>query len=157
MTSDVLKGTIKVLLVEDHPMFRERLAAVISRRRDMTVCGEADNANDALALVEKTRPQIAIVDLVLSRSNGLDLLKGLKARGIEIPSLVLSMHDETLYAERALRAGARGYVTKYEASSEVTVAIDNILKGKIYLSRHMSERMVTLVQSAKTMAKSTLI
>ncbi|HEX4085366.1 MAG TPA: response regulator transcription factor [Chthoniobacteraceae bacterium] len=135
-------AAIKVLLVEDHPMFRERLASIISKRGDMTVCGEADNARDALAMAESLHPNIAIVDITLRGSNGLDLLKDLKARDIALPVLVLSMHDEAIYAERVLRAGARGYITKYEASSEVMAAIEQVLHGEVYLSRQMTSRML---------------
>jgi len=141
-TRSMQTEVINVLLVEAHPMFRERLASVISKRGNMSVCGEADNVNDALALAEKTHPNIAIVDITLRGSNGLDFLKDLKARGIELPVLVLSMHDEAIYAERVLRAGARGYITKYEASSEVMAAIEQVLEGEVYLSREMTSRML---------------
>jgi DNA-binding NarL/FixJ family response regulator len=142
MQAEYLKRTVNVLLVEDHPMFRERLASVISKRGDMAVCAEADNVQDALRLAESFRPDIAIVDITLRGSNGLDFLKDLKARGIELPVLVLSMHDEAIYAERVLRAGARGYITKYEASSEVMAAIEQVLNGEVYLSRQMTSRML---------------
>ncbi len=123
-------------------MFRERLASVISKRGDMAVCGEADNVRDAIALAEKLHSNIAIVDITLRGSNGLDFLKDLKAREIDLPVLVLSMHDEAVYAERVLRAGARGYITKYEASSEVMAAIEQVLNGEVYLSRAMTNRML---------------
>jgi len=123
-------------------MFRERLASVISKRGDMSVCGEADNVNEALRLAEIQRPNIAIVDISLRGSNGLDFLKDIKARGIDLPVLVLSMHDEAIYAERVLRAGARGYITKSEASSEVMAAIEQVLTGEVYLSRQMTARML---------------
>ena len=142
MQTDTAKSVINVLLVEDHPMFRERLASIISKRGDMAVCGEADNVHDAIALAEKLAPNIAIVDITLRGSNGLDFLKDLKARGIDLPVLVLSMHDEAIYAERVMRAGARGYITKYEASSEVMAAIEQVLKGEVYLSRQMTSRML---------------
>jgi len=142
MQADTLNPVINVLLVEDHPMFRERLATVISKRGDMAVCGEADNVQDALRCAETLHPDIAIVDITLRGSNGLDFLKDLKARGIELPVLVLSMHDEAVYAERVLRAGARGYITKYEASSEVMAAIEQVLNGEVYLSRQMTSRML---------------
>lgn len=142
MQADTLKPVINVLLVEDHPMFRERLASIISKLGDMSVCGEADNVRDAVALVETLRPHIAIVDISLRGSSGLDFLKDLKARGIDLPVLVLSMHDEAIYAERALRAGALGYITKYEVSSEVVAAIEQVLKGEVYLSRPMASRML---------------
>jgi DNA-binding NarL/FixJ family response regulator len=142
MPAETLQPVVNVLLVEDHPMFRERLASVISKRGDMVVCGEADNVNDALRLAESLAPNIAIVDIALRGSNGLDFLKDLKARGIDLPVLVLSMHDEAIYAERVLRAGARGYITKYEASSEVMAAIEQVLNGEVYLSRRMTSRML---------------
>jgi len=142
MQADTAQSIINVLLVEDHPMFRERLASIISKRGDMSVCGEADNVNDAMALVESLRPNIAIVDITLRASNGLDFLKDLKAREIDLPVLVLSMHDEAIYAERVLRAGARGYITKYEASSEVMAAIEQVLNGEVYLSRQMTSCML---------------
>jgi DNA-binding NarL/FixJ family response regulator len=142
MQSDTVHSVINVLLVEDHPMFRERLASIISKRGDMAVCGEADNVNDAIALAESLHPDIAIVDITLRASNGLDFLKDLKAREMNLPVLVLSMHDEAIYAERVLRAGARGYITKYEASAEVMVAIEQVLNGEVYLSRQMTSRML---------------
>ena len=142
MQTDTATPVINVLLVEDHPMFRERLAFMISKRGDMRVCGEADNVHDALQYAEELRPNIAIVDITLRGSNGLDLVKDMKARGIDTPVLVLSMHDEAIYAERVLRAGARGYITKYEASSEVMAAIEQVLNGEVYLSRQMTSRML---------------
>jgi len=149
MQTETLKPVINVLLVEDHPMFRERLASIISKRGDMAVCGEADNVQDALRCAERLHPNIAIVDISLRGSNGLDFLKDLKARGIDLPVLVLSMHDEAIYAERVLRAGARGYITKYEASSEVMAAIEQVLNGHVYLSRQMTSRMLGLFADAK--------
>jgi DNA-binding NarL/FixJ family response regulator len=142
MQTDTQKRVINVLLVEDHPMFRERLASVIEKRGDMKVCGEANNVQQALELVERLNPDIAIVDITLRGSNGLDFLKDLRARAISLPVLVLSMHDEAVYAERVLRAGARGYITKYEASSEVMVAIEQVLGGEVYLSRQMTSQML---------------
>jgi DNA-binding NarL/FixJ family response regulator len=142
MRTETLNSVINVLLVEDHPMFRERLASIISKRGDMTVCGEADNVPEAIAMAERLHPNIAIVDITLRGSNGLDFLKDLKARGIDLPVLVLSMHDEAIYAERVLRAGARGYITKYEASAEVMAAIEQVLHGEVYLSRQMTSRML---------------
>src|ERR1700677_3886994 len=142
MEPESVKAMVNVLLVEDHPMFRERLASVISKRGDMAVCGEADNVNDAIRLAETLHPDIAIVDITLRGSNGLDFLKDLKARDIDLPVLVLSMHDEAIYAQRVLRAGARGYITKYEASSEVMVAIEQVLGGEVYLSRQMTSQML---------------
>lgn len=128
-------------------MFREQLRHLIDKTDDMMVSGEADNIRDGLALIKQNRPSIAIVDITLKGSSGLELLKELRADGIEVPVLVLSMHDESLYAERALHAGARGYLTKHEASEDVMVAIRQILRGDIYLNpdfmSQLASRMMT--------------
>ena len=104
-------GKFRVVLVEDHPMFREQLAQLINREPEMIVCGEADNIHDALQLVESKGADIAIVDLTLKGPSGLELIKNLKAKELDVPVLVLSMHDESLYAERVLKAGGRGYIS----------------------------------------------
>jgi DNA-binding NarL/FixJ family response regulator len=132
---------ITVVIVEDHRMFREQLGHLIDKTDDMMVAGEADNIRDGFALIQQRQPSIAIIDITLKGSSGLELLKELRVRGIEAPVLVLSMHDEALYAERALHAGARGYLTKHEASEEVMVAIRQILRGEIYLNRRLMSRM----------------
>lgn len=132
----------RVAIVEDHPMFRERLAHLINKEEDMTVCGEADNAQDGLALIQRLKPSLAIIDITLKGSGGLDLLKDLRAHNIELPVLVLSMHDESLYAERALRGGAKGYITKHEASTKVMVAIRQVLRGEIYLDTRVMGRIL---------------
>ena len=133
---------ISVVLVEDHRMFREQLAHLINKADDMTVTGEADNIRDGFALISQTQPSIAILDITLKGSSGLELLKDLRAHGVEVPVLVLSMHEESNYAERALRAGAKGYMTKHEASENVMVAIREVLKGEVYLNpRFMSKLM----------------
>lgn len=124
----------RVVVVDDHPMLRERLTLMIEKEPDMTVCGEADNIHDAENLIVAERPDIAIVDITLKGSSGLELVKNLKAREIPTPVLILSMHDESLYADRALRSGARGYITKQEDSEEVMAAIRCVLSGKVYLS-----------------------
>jgi DNA-binding NarL/FixJ family response regulator len=133
---------ISVVIVEDHRMFREQLAHLINKADDMTVCGQADNIRDGFALIKRVRPSVAIVDITLEGSSGLELLKDLRAHDIDVPALVLSMHDESLYAERALRAGARGYVTKHEASAAVMRAIRQVLNGEIYLNPRFMSRMV---------------
>src|SRR5207253_10872159 len=113
----------RVVLVEDHPMFREQLAQLINKEPGMTVCGEADNIHDAFQLIESKAPDIAIVDLILKGPSGLELIKNLKAREIDVPVLVLSMHDEALYAERVLKAGARGNITTHDVSRDALNAI----------------------------------
>jgi DNA-binding NarL/FixJ family response regulator len=133
---------IKVVLVEDHPMFRERIAQLINKDLQMSVCGEADNNVDAMRIIQETKPDIAIVDITLTGSSGLELIKDMGSQGIETPVLVLSMHDELLYAERALRAGAKGYITKNQASSQVKLAIQTVLAGDVYLSPQMTNRVL---------------
>ncbi|HEY5912953.1 MAG TPA: response regulator transcription factor [Verrucomicrobiae bacterium] len=124
----------RVLIVDDHPLVRERLRELIEREPDLAVCGEAADHQPALLLANTTQPDLVLVDLTLRESHGLDLLKDLHIRHPEIPVLVLSMHDESLYAERAIRAGARGYITKQEATKSVLKAIRTVLAGNIYLS-----------------------
>lgn len=134
--------TAKVLLVDDHPMFREHLATLINRDLGFTVCGEADNVTDALHQAQTTQPDIIILDLTLRHSHGLELLKALKAHHVTSHVLVLSMHEEELYAERSLRAGARGYLTKNAASAEVLHAIRQVLSGSLYVSPSLSPRLI---------------
>ncbi|MEO8043492.1 MAG: response regulator transcription factor [Spartobacteria bacterium] len=133
---------MSVVIVEDHPMFRERLAELINRESDLEVCGEADNIRDGFDLITRGGAQVAIVDITLQGSSGLELLKNLRAAGVEIPVLVLSMHDESLYAERVLRAGAKGYITKSEASARIMTALRQVLAGEIYLSAKMATKLL---------------
>lgn len=131
-------------------MFREHLGQLIDRDLGMSVCGEADNIRDAMDLIHATRPDIAIVDITLRGSSGLELLKDIKAQGLEINVLVLSMHDEELYAERALRAGAKGYITKNEASTDVIKAIRCVMQGEVYASRQMTARLLERITQRRT-------
>ena len=139
------QDVFNVVLVEDHPMFREQLAHLIDKEPAMTVCGQADNAHDAFQLIELKNPDIAIVDLTLKGPSGLELIKDLKAKEIDVPVLVLSMHDEALYAERVLKAGGRGYITKNEVSKEVMTAIYAVLRGEIYLPARIASRILESV------------
>jgi DNA-binding NarL/FixJ family response regulator len=132
----------RVVLVEDHPMFREQLTHLINKEPDMCVSGEADNIRDAFMLLQSISADIVIVDLTLKGPSGLELLKDLKARQISVPVLVLSMHDELLYAERVLRAGARGYITKNQTSNEVMTAIRKVLEGEVYLGSRIASRVL---------------
>jgi DNA-binding NarL/FixJ family response regulator len=143
MSSAPEKST--VVIVEDHPMFREQIAHLIRKQADMEVCGETDNIQEGLRLIKEREPSVAIVDISLKGSNGLELLKDLRAHGIELPVLVLSMHEESLYAERALRAGAKGYITKHEASEKVMLAIRTVLLGEIYLNPRFMSQVVTKI------------
>jgi DNA-binding NarL/FixJ family response regulator len=131
-----------VLLVDDHPIFREGLTTVIEREADLTVCGHAVNAHEALALVETLRPDLAVVDVSLNGSHGLDLLKDLRLRHPQLPVVMLSMHDELLYAESALRAGARGYVMKREPTQVLVQAVRKALRGELAFSEAVTTRML---------------
>ena len=139
-------------MVEDHRMFREQLVHLIEKGGEMKVTGEADNIRDGLALVREKRPHIAVVDISLKGSSGIELLKDLRAHGSTVPVLILSMHDETLYAERALRAGARGYMTKHEASENVSLAIREVLSGEIYLNPRFMSRVMSRIMAGKDTA-----
>lgn len=136
---------IKVLLVDDHPTMREGLMRVIEREADMTVCGEAESIQRALEVVETSKPDIAIVDISLAGQNGLELIKDIKIRHPQLPVLVHSMHDESVYAERALRAGAKGYISKNEPPHKLLQAIRDVLKGEIFLSAAMTRQILHTV------------
>jgi DNA-binding NarL/FixJ family response regulator len=137
-----------VVLVEDHPMFRERLAELINKEPDLEVCGEADNIRDGFDLITQRGAQVAIIDISLQGASGLELLKNLKAASVTIPVLILSMHDESLYAERALRAGARGYITKNEASAKVMTALRQVLAGEIYVGTKAATKILANLSHA---------
>lgn len=132
----------RVLLVDDHAVVRDGLAQVLNQEPDFRVVGEASDAHQALEQLESLRPDVAVVDLSLVGRDGLDLLKDVKRGFGSIPVLVLSMHDESVYAERALRAGARGYIMKSEKATKVVAALRKILSGEIYLSERMSNRLL---------------
>ncbi len=127
----------KIFLVDDHPLVREWLGNLIHQQPDLDVCGEADAAGPALDAIAKLKPDIVIVDITLKDGSGIELLRNLKAIRPAMPSIVLSMHDEQLYAERALRAGARGYIMKREATKNVIEAIREVLEGRMYLSERL--------------------
>ena len=132
----------RIFIVDDHPIVRQGLALLINREPDLEVCGDAEEANSALRLTEMTRPDLVVVDISLNGPDGLDLLKTLRTRSPKLPVLMLSMLDELLYAERALRAGANGYIMKQEATERVLVAIRRILGGEMYVSDRMASKML---------------
>jgi DNA-binding NarL/FixJ family response regulator len=132
----------KVFLVDDHPLVREWLAQLIQREPDLAVCGEAEDAPEALEKIQATQPDIVIADISLKTTHGLELVKDLQSCAPSLPVLILSMHDESLYAERVLRAGAKGYITKQEATKKILPAIRKVLDGQIYVSEAMSARIV---------------
>jgi len=137
-----LEGTYRVLLVDDHPIVRDGLAQLIGRQADLTVCAEAANAADAMLAVDSSNPDVAVIDIFLEDVSGIELTKALHETHPELPILVLSMHDENLYAERALRAGALGYVMKQEASRTILKAIRTVLQGVRFLSDHMASTLL---------------
>jgi DNA-binding NarL/FixJ family response regulator len=124
----------RILLVDDHPVVRDGLAEAINREGDLTVCAMAEDHDEALRAVESARPHLAVIDLMLKDSSGFELIKDLRGRWPELPILVVSMLDEKLYAERVLRAGARGYITKQQATRDILVAVRRVLEGGIYLN-----------------------
>ena len=130
------------MIVDDHPLVRSGFRQLIESETDMSVCCEAATMKEALQLIKHCAPNLAIIDLSLPDGNGLDLIKRMHHQYPNIPILVSSMHDEDLFAERALRAGAKGYINKQEAGEEVIVAARQVLNGKIYLSSHMAERLL---------------
>jgi DNA-binding NarL/FixJ family response regulator len=132
----------KVIIVDDHPIIRQGLRAVIDQQPDMVVCGEAWSVSQALQVMDRTPPDLAIVDLSLKDSNGLDLIKDIAIRWPSVQVLVLSMRDEAFYAERVLRAGARGYVTKDEGPQKVVDALRKVIRGEIHLSDQMASKIL---------------
>ncbi len=127
----------KVYIVEDHPVFREGLVEIVSRENDLTVCGESDSAEDALQAIERHQPDLVLVDISLPGKSGLDLIKELRAVNRKVKLLVISMHDEALYADRVLRAGGDGYIMKQEDPEEIAHAIRDVLGGHIYVSEEV--------------------
>jgi len=132
----------RILIVDDHPMVRERLAEIISREGDLAVCGEAEDRAGAFQAVKNRSPDLVIVDLTLKDSDGLELIKDIHARWPHQAMLVVSMHDESLYAERVIRAGALGYITKQEATRNILVAIRRVLAGHIYLNERIATHII---------------
>lgn len=135
----------QILIVDDHPMVRDWLAQMIKRESDLAVCGEADDAAHALEAIATLKPDMAIVDLTMKDSHGTELIREIGQRFKELPVLVLSMHDESLYAERAIRAGARGYITKQEAGQKIKEAIRSVLAGQVYISEALASKMIRTI------------
>jgi len=132
----------RILLVDDHPLVRERLAEIINQEPDLMVCGEAQDRAGALAAMAAHRPELAIINLALKDSDGLELIKDIRLQWPNVLMLVVSMYEESLYAERVIRAGARGYVTKQEATRDILSAIRRVLSGRVYLNENISARII---------------
>lgn len=132
----------RVLLVDDHPVVREGLAESINRESDLTVCAQAEDHQGALRAIETAHPELVVVDLMLRDSSGMELIKDIHARWPRLLILVVSMHDETLYAERVLRAGAQGYITKQQATHDILLAIRRVIGGGIYLNERTASAVL---------------
>ncbi len=140
------KDATRVLIVDDHPLLRKGVGQLIDQEKDLQVVGEAEDAHQAITAVENTKPDVALIDITLNGTSGIELLKNIKVRFPKLKMLVLSMHDESVYAHRALRAGASGYIMKQEGPEKVLVALRKVLRGEVYLSEHLGNRMLhTLV------------
>src|SRR5262244_4270395 len=133
----------RIVIVDDHPLFRRGLKELIHSDGLLAVCGEAGNTSEAMEVIRKLHPDLAIVDLSMPGANGIELIKNIRAEFAKLPILVLSMHDESLYALRALRAGAEGYVMKHEAMANVITAIGEVFNGHPYLSPAMAAQVIT--------------
>ena len=147
------RGTKKrILIVDDHPMMRQGLAQLIDNESDLSVCGEADTAGQALTGIGTQKPDLVIADISLPDKNGLELIKDLQAMHSSLPVLVVSMHDESLYAERVLRAGGRGYIMKQEGGKKLMEAIRQVLSGQIYVSEKMSAKILEIFSGRRPQA-----
>jgi len=147
----------KILLVDDHPMLRAGLAALINKQFDLAVCGEADDAAKALQSIPGSRPDLVVTDLTMPGRGGLEFIKDLQVMHPGLPVLVVSMHDEMLYAERALRAGARGYVMKEAGGEKLLVAIRQVLNGQVYVSEKMTAQLFEAMTTRRPRGSSSPI
>lgn len=142
-------GKKRVFLVDDHPIVRQGLAQLIDNEPDLAVCGQGQDVYESLRAIRQDRPDLCLVDVSLKDSDGIELLKELKSMDPDLPVLILSMHDEGLYAERALRAGARGYIMKQEAPPTLLSAIRRVLRGEVYVSENLSATLLRRMVGSK--------
>ena len=139
----------RIFIVDDHPLVREGLTNLINGQDDLIVCGEAKDSAQAIGEIMKARPDVALIDISLTNESGLELVKQLARQFPQVALIILSMHDETLYAERALRAGARGYVMKHETSKSVLASIRRVLGGGVYVSERIDKRIASRLDSSR--------
>lgn len=140
----------RIVIIDDHPIVRQGFAQLINQEEDLTVIGEAEDAAGAVDLIEACNPDLALVDLSLKNSNGIELIKDLNRLKPELKVLVISLHDESVYAERALRAGAKGFIMKAEATDSVMIAIRMVLRGEVYLSDKMRNQLLSAMAGGGT-------
>jgi len=152
--SETVARKSRLFIVDDHPLVREGLANLINGQDDLFVCGEAEDSAEAIAAIMQARPDVALIDISLKNESGLELVKTLGSQFPLVALIVLSMHDEALYAERALRAGARGYVMKRETSKSVLASIRRVLEGGVYVSERVVNRMANRLRSSRAAAVS---
>jgi DNA-binding NarL/FixJ family response regulator len=141
-----------ILIVDDHPIVRQGIQRLLEQEDDLRVCAEVGSAREALAAIAKTPPDVAVIDITLPGADGLELTKSLRAQDFKFPILVMSMHDESLYAERVLRAGANGYIMKHEVANNIVEAIRRVLSGSIYVSERTGQKILQDVSSAHAKA-----
>ena len=154
-STNAKKDATRVLIVDDHPLLRKGVSQLIDQERDLLVVGEAEDAHKALAAIEITKPDVALIDITLNGASGIELVKDVKVRFPKLKMLVLSMHDESVYAHRALRAGASGYIMKQEGTEKVLIALRKVLRGEVYLSERLGNRLLhTLVNGRSPAASS---
>jgi DNA-binding NarL/FixJ family response regulator len=156
LNSDPTDGKRRIFLVDDHPVLRDGLRRLLEAEPDLQICGEADSARKVFDKIEAAAPELAIVDISLPGPSGLEVIKGLKSRFPDLRILVLSMHDEALYAERSLRAGARGYVMKQAPTESLLTAVRRVLRDEIYLSQALSSQLLGVFVSQKAVPGSVL-
>jgi DNA-binding NarL/FixJ family response regulator len=154
MTADTDSGKKRIFIVDDHPLVREWLAILINQQSDLKICGEAESAAEGLSLIAAAKPHVAIVDISMEGGSGIDLIKQIKAACPDVAVLVLSMHDERTYVERALHAGARGYIMKREATKNVLPAIRCVVEGKLFLTEKVARMIAEKFVEGKTPATS---
>jgi DNA-binding NarL/FixJ family response regulator len=157
MATSEAKPRKKVLLVDDHAIMREGLTMLVSHEPDLCVCGEAEDVHSALEAIRQNLPDVVIADITLKEGSGIDLVKDIRTRWPKLPVVILSMHAQSMYAERSFRAGANGYVTKGEASAAIIEAIRAVLGGGVYVSKRLSSEMIVNMFSAKSDESRSLV